>query len=86
MKDISYTLDHKADPKTGKIEWSLVESDFLKKNSGTWELKSLGKGKTQVKYSIEIDFKFPVPGMILNRLIKGGLPKMIGSFGDRAEG
>lgn len=86
MKEITYTLDHKADPETGRVEWSLFKSDFLKKNSGYWTIKSAGPGKTEVKYSIEIEFNFPVPGMILNRLVKSSLPSMLASFTERAGG
>src|SRR4051812_37405404 len=45
-KDVCYTLDHKADLNTGRVEWSLVESNFFKKNIGSWEVKSLGSGKS----------------------------------------
>src|SRR4051812_7802652 len=57
MKDVTYTLDHKEDLTTGVIEWTLVESDTFKKNSGRWELESKGPGKTQAKYQIELEFK-----------------------------
>ena len=85
LKEITYTLDLKADPKAGIIEWNLVQSDFMKKNTGRWELKSAGAGKTQVKYSIDIELKFPVPGLIINRLIKGSLPAMVRSFEKQAK-
>ncbi|HUP57784.1 MAG TPA: SRPBCC family protein [Bdellovibrionota bacterium] len=85
MKEITYTLDQKADPAKGVIEWSLVSSDFMKVNNGRWELRSVGPGKTEAKYRIEIEFKFPVPSMILNRLIKGSLPSMVRSFEKQAK-
>jgi ribosome-associated toxin RatA of RatAB toxin-antitoxin module len=86
MKEISYTLDLTADEKKGVVEWSLVKSDFMSKNSGRWELKAAGPGKTEAKYSVEIDLKFPVPGMIMNRLVKGSLPAMLKNFEKRAQG
>src|SRR5689334_4124252 len=52
-QDITYTLDHHEDEKTGRIEWHLVESNFFKKNSGRWEMKSVGSGKTDVLYALE---------------------------------
>ena len=85
MKEISYTLDHVEDAAAGRVEWSLVSSDFMKKNSGYWELKSVGPGKTDVRYVVEVEFKFPVPGLILNKLVKGSLPAMVKSFQKRAE-
>lgn len=85
MKEISYTLDHTEDAAAGTIEWNLVSSDFMKKNIGKWELKSAGPGKTDVLYEVEVEFKFPVPGMILNRLVKGSLGPMVKSFVTRAQ-
>jgi ribosome-associated toxin RatA of RatAB toxin-antitoxin module len=84
MKDIHYTLDHREDPASGVVEWSLVDSDAFKKNSGRWTLKAVGPGKTDVLYTVDVEFKIPVPGFILNRLVKGSLPSMIESFRKRA--
>jgi ribosome-associated toxin RatA of RatAB toxin-antitoxin module len=84
MKDITYTLDHREDEASGVVEWSLVESDAFKKNNGRWQLKSAGPGKTDVHYALEVEFKFPVPGFILSRLVKGSLPSMVESFRKRA--
>ena len=80
MKDVNYTLDHKEDPSKGKVEWTLVESDSFKQNKGLWELKSAGHGKTEVRYVLEVEFNFPIPGLILNRLVNGRLPSMVNSF------
>jgi len=89
MKDVAYTLDLKEEYTPGaevyRIQWSLVESDSFKKNNGTWELRDAGKGKTDVKYSLEIEFNFSVPGFILNRLVKGSLPSMVEGFCKRAK-
>jgi ribosome-associated toxin RatA of RatAB toxin-antitoxin module len=85
MKEISYTLDHVEDQAAGTVEWNLVESDFMKTNKGRWVLKSLGPNKTDVRYELEVEFKFPVPGMILNRLVKGSLGPMVKSFVERAK-
>lgn len=85
MKEISYTLDHVEDQAAGTVQWTLVESDFMKKNQGRWILKSAGPGKTDVRYELEVEFKFPVPSLILNRLVKGSLGSMVKSFVDRAK-
>jgi len=66
------------------VHWSLIESDSFRTNNGRWEIKEAGPGKTDVKYSLEIDFTIPVPGFILNRLVKGSLPSMVKSFVSRA--
>ena len=85
MKDVVYTLDHVEDPEKGEVTWELVESRDMKKNKGTWSLTSAGAGKTQVDYDIEIEFNFPIPGFILNRLIKGSLPAMLKNFEKQAK-
>jgi len=84
MKDVTYTIDHVEDEAAGTITWSLVDSDFFKKNSGKWVIKPAGDGKSDVFYAVEVDFKIPVPGFVLNRLVKGSLPPMVKSFAKRA--
>jgi ribosome-associated toxin RatA of RatAB toxin-antitoxin module len=84
IKAVNYTLDHVEDPVAGTVAWSLVESDTFKVNNGKWTLSSAGPGKTDVQYELEVEFKIYVPGMILNKLIKGPLPSMVKSFVDRA--
>lgn len=83
-QNVTYTLDHWEDRKTGKVEWALVESNFFKKNNGSWEVKSVGTGKSDVTYALDVEFKVPVPGFILNRLVKGSLPGMVKSFEKQA--
>jgi len=86
MKEVSYTLDLSEDREKGVVEWHLVNSDFMSKNSGRWELRKLGPGKTEAKYSLELDLKFPVPGFVMNKLVKGSLPAMLRNFEKRAQG
>lgn len=81
-KDITYTLDHFEDAPNG-MRWEIVDSNILKANSGSWKLNDLGGGKTEVTYSLDLDFKIYVPGMILNGLVKSQLPKMLESFEKR---
>lgn len=81
-KDITYTLDH-FEEAPGSMRWELVDSNIMKSNSGAWTLKDLGAGRTEVTYSLALDFKIYVPGMILNGLVKSSLPKMLESFEKR---
>jgi ribosome-associated toxin RatA of RatAB toxin-antitoxin module len=83
-QNVSYTLDHHEDKARGQVVWELVESNFFKKNVGRWEVKSLGPNQSEALYSIEVEFKVPVPGFILNRLVKGSLPSLVKSFEKRA--
>lgn len=84
MKEVEYSIDLTEDAAAGTVRWTMIESDSFKKNNGSWELKAVGPGKTDVKYQLEIEFNFPVPGMILNRLVKGSLPSMVKSFANQA--
>ena len=81
-KEIFYVLDH-VEEGSDKIKWKFVESNILKDNHGYWVLKDLGNGRTEVTYSLALDFKIYVPGMILNGLVKSSLPKMLNSFEKR---
>jgi ribosome-associated toxin RatA of RatAB toxin-antitoxin module len=83
-QDVTYTLDHIESPEKGLVEWTLVDSNFFKKNNGSWQIQSTGNGKTDVHYVIDVEFKIPVPGFILNKLVKGSLPGMVKSFEKRA--
>jgi ribosome-associated toxin RatA of RatAB toxin-antitoxin module len=85
IKELSYTLDHVENPDALTVEWKLVSSDFMKSNNGKWTLKPLGTDKTDVRYEVEVDFSFPVPGLILSRVVKGSLGPMVKSFVARAE-
>jgi ribosome-associated toxin RatA of RatAB toxin-antitoxin module len=42
MKDVTYTLDHKEDKEKGTVEWTLVDSDTFKKNTGRWSRQDRG--------------------------------------------
>jgi ribosome-associated toxin RatA of RatAB toxin-antitoxin module len=84
IKELSYTLDHVEDQAAFSVSWKLVKSDFMTANTGKWTLKSLGAGKTDVHYAVEVDFNFPVPGIILNRVVKGSLGPMVKGFVERA--
>ena len=84
-QNIHYTLDHVEDAAKGVMTWTLVESNFVKKNVGQWEIKEVAGGKTDVRYQIDIEFNIPVPGFILNRLVKGNLPSMLKSFEEQTK-
>lgn len=85
IKDIEYIIDIHEDKEAGTIKWSLLESAFLSTNSGTWTLVTSGDGETDVTYSLEVEFKIPVPGFILRKLIKSQLPATVESFVKKAQ-
>ncbi len=83
-KDIHYTLEHH-ESAPNHMHWKMIDSNIFKSNDGSWELKDLGNGKTEVTYSLELEFKIYVPGMVLNGLVKSTLPKMISQFEERTK-
>lgn len=84
IKTFRYTLklSHSANK---KVSWTLVEGDLFKKSDGFWELESLGKKKTKVTYSIDVDFKLLVPKMISQKLVDKSLPSMMQSYYKKAK-
>ena len=84
VKSISYTLKlHHERPH--RVSWELVEGDLFKSNNGSWTLKDLGDGRTEVTYALDINFKGLVPKMITNKLTKSSLPAMMQSYHERAK-
>lgn len=84
-KDLWYLLEHTEDAAAGVLTWKMIDSDLLKVDSGTWTLKDLGNGKTEVTYSIEIEFKIWIPGPVLKGLTQTTLPSLIGEYEKQAK-
>ena len=84
-KDMTYTLDITDNAESLTIDWKLVESSFFKLNTGAWKIESKGAGKCKVSYSLDVEFTFSVPGLILRGLVKGMLPSMMNNFYNRAK-
>lgn len=84
-KDLWYLLEHTEDAASGTLTWKLIESDLLKVDSGTWTLRDLGDGRTEVTYAIEIEFKIWIPGPVLKGLTQTTLPTLIGEYEKQAK-
>lgn len=84
IKSFKYTLAT-TQVKPTKVSWVLDSGDLFKKNDGMWTLKDLGGGKTEVTYSLEVDFKMFAPNSILTALTQKNLPIMMESFFKRAK-
>jgi ribosome-associated toxin RatA of RatAB toxin-antitoxin module len=84
-KDLWYLLEHTEDAAKGVVAWKLVESDLLKVDSGSWTLRDLGAGKTEVTYGIEIEFKIWIPGPVLKTLTATSLPTVVAEMDRRAK-
>lgn len=84
IKNFKYTLAT-TQLRPSKVSWVLESGDLFKKNDGQWILKDLGGGKTEVTYSLEVDFKMFAPNSILSALTQKNLPVMMESFFKRAK-
>lgn len=84
IKSFKYTLAT-TQVRPTKISWVLDSGDLFKKNDGQWLLKDLGGGKTEVTYTLEVDFKMFAPNSILTALTQKNLPVMMESFFKRAK-
>ena len=68
------------------VSWEFESGDLFKKNNGSWELKDLGNGQTEVTYSLDVDVKGFVPKSIISKLTDSSLPAMMKSYRERAAG
>jgi coenzyme Q-binding protein COQ10 len=84
IKSFKYTLAT-TQVRPTKVSWVLDSGDLFKKNDGQWLLKDLGNGKTEVTYTLEVDFKMFAPNSILTALTQKNLPVMMESFFKRAK-
>lgn len=84
IKDISYTLSFELDPPHG-IYWKLKNGQWMKKNTGSWELKSLSGEKTSAKYSLDVELSLWVPQTITAALVEKTLPQTLKAFKKRSE-
>ena len=84
IKKLSYILKLNHE-RPHRIFWELESGDLFKKNSGFWELESLGESETQVSYGLEVDIKGFVPKTIVKGLTSKNLPAMMKAFHDRVE-
>ena len=65
------------------ISWKFKSGDIFKKNDGSWQLKDLGDGKTEVHYTLEVEIKGFAPKAMVNSLTEKNLPAMLKSYHDR---
>ncbi len=85
IKKFSYTLKmYQERPR--KVSWELLDGDLFKKNNGSWSLKELGEGKTEVTYALDVEFKIFAPKMVVNKLVGHNLPAMMKAWHERVKG
>lgn len=86
IKKFSYVLKLE-EVENKSISWSFVEGDIFSQNSGSWVLKDLGDGTTEVEYNVEVDIKVKMmgSGMIIKKLVNTSLPALMKSVEKRAQ-
>jgi ribosome-associated toxin RatA of RatAB toxin-antitoxin module len=85
IKKFSYILN--LEETDDGVSWSFDSGDIFAINNGSWHLKDLGDGTTEVTYSIEIEIKIKMigTGMITKKLVNTSLPSMMKSVEKRAQ-
>jgi ribosome-associated toxin RatA of RatAB toxin-antitoxin module len=63
-----------------KMWWTMVESNLMKENTGSWHFESDGKNKTKAEYVLDVKFKGLIPSMITDQIAKANLPLMFAGF------
>ena len=81
VKTFHYVLEFREKSPT-EISWKLMNSNLFKKNSGGWKIQKKN-GVLSVTYSLDVEFGFLVPSLVVNRMVKKDLPKMIERFSNR---
>jgi len=84
IKKFKYILVLKQTKPT-EISWSFESGDIFKKNEGSWRLKDLGDGKTEVEYGLEVEIKGFAPKTLVNSLTEKNLPAMLKSYHERCK-
>lgn len=86
IKTFNYVLNL-VEEENKSVSWSFDQGDIFSINSGSWQLKDLGDGKTEVTYNVEVDIKVKMlgAGMITKQLTKIQLPAMMNAVEKRAQ-
>lgn len=80
IKKFHYTLNMYHSGKN-KISWTLHDSNLMKKNDGSWELKEDKKSKVvHADYRLDLKFKGLVPSAVVKKLTQTSLPAMFKGF------
>lgn len=55
-----------------QVSWSLVSGETMSSQEGSYTLRDLGDGSTEVTYAVEAELKVRIPGL-LRRKIQNGI-------------
>ncbi len=88
LKD-TYTLAYEWDVDergTGTVSWSLVEATVLKAMDGAYRLRGGSGGGTEVTYTLAVDLRVPMLGMLRRKAEKVIIDTALNELKKRVEG
>lgn len=84
LKEVEYTLELHGTP-PNRLEWHLLEGEFMKGNDGAWELERIAEDRTRATYRIDLALPVHVPSSVTRNLADASLPRMLDEFRVHAE-
>lgn len=79
VKTFFYTIEvYEQAP--NKIWWTLVESNLMKQNTGSWDLSKVSDNETAAIYKLDVSFRGLVPSMVTDQIARANLPQMFVGF------
>lgn len=82
VMEITYVLAYEYE--ANRLAWHLVEGDQLEALTGEYFLRQ-EDGRTRVRYTLDVDVAFPLPGFLKQRAAKLILETGLGDLKRRAE-
>ncbi|MBL7502305.1 SRPBCC family protein [Frankia nepalensis] len=55
-----------------KVTWTLVEGQAMSAQDGSYTLRDLGEGQTEITYDLTVELKIKIPGL-LRRKVQSGI-------------
>lgn len=68
-----------------ELDWTLVDSDALRRNDGSYVLSDLGDGTTEVAYRLEVEPAISVPAMLRRQFARRIVDTALRSLKHRVE-
>jgi ribosome-associated toxin RatA of RatAB toxin-antitoxin module len=68
-----------------EVSWTLVKSQMLRSLDGTYALRDRGDGTTEVTYTLTVDVKIPMLGMIKRKAEKVIIDRALAGLKKRVE-
>jgi ribosome-associated toxin RatA of RatAB toxin-antitoxin module len=88
LKD-TYTLSYEWDVDeagSGTVSWALVEATVLKAMDGAYRLREAAGGGTEVTYTLAVDLRVPMLGMLRRKAEKVIIDTALNELKKRVEG